>query len=285
MNSGPWPRVSIITPSFNQARFIEETILSVVNQEYPNLEYIVIDGGSTDGSVDIIRRHQKHLAYWVSERDNGAADAIRKGFEMATGDIFAYLNSDDPYLPNTLSTIAREMDDSADVVYGDTFWIDSSGEVIGQRRQTPFDTMGYLYGGYDLQQPSTFWRRQTYLGSGGIDPGYHFAFDADLFMRFAASGARFKHVKQFLSSYRIHEESKSTRDSDVCARELEMIRKKYLRFSIGSLPAKWYRNMARVHRAFWYLRQGDGAWMMQRIPDRLSAHRSAVTVGPKARRL
>src|SRR5262245_41237730 len=105
------PRISIVTPSYNQGKFIEETIRSVIDQGYTNLEYIIIDGGSTDESIDIIRRYEKHLAYWVSESDRGAADAISKGFTRATGEIFAYLNSDDVYLPGTLQTIAAVMCD------------------------------------------------------------------------------------------------------------------------------------------------------------------------------
>src|SRR4051794_19575372 len=113
------PRISIVTPSFNQAKFLEQTMDSVLSQGYPNLEYIVMDGGSTDRSVEIIRRYEKHLAYWVSEKDEGAADAIARGFQRATGTIMAYLNSDDTYLPDALNTIAEAMRDPAvDVVYG-----------------------------------------------------------------------------------------------------------------------------------------------------------------------
>jgi len=149
------PRISIVTPSFNQAAFLEDTIRSVLSQNYPNLEYIIMDGGSTDGSVDIIRRYERDLAYWGSEKDGGAADAIAKGFSKATGDIFAYLNSDDIYLPGSLEAIAQTMADSAaDVAYGNTYWIDTAGSTLGERRQTPFARMGYLYGGFDLQQPA-----------------------------------------------------------------------------------------------------------------------------------
>src|SRR5213596_338381 len=147
------PSISIVTPSYNQAKFLEATIRSVLDQGYPNLEYIVMDGGSTDGSLEIIRRYEKHLAGWVSEKDGGAADAIAKGFSRATGTILAYLNSDDLYLPGSLHAIGEAMRDPAvDVAYGNTYWIDSGGAILGERRQTPFARMGYLYGGFDLQQ-------------------------------------------------------------------------------------------------------------------------------------
>src|SRR3954451_4058140 len=119
----PLPSISIVTPSFNQAPFLAETIESVLGQNYPNLEYVIIDGGSKDGSVDIIRRYEKHLAYWVSEKDKGAADAISKGFARATGDILAYLNSDDVYLPGSLQTVAGVMRDRAvGVAFGNMYW-------------------------------------------------------------------------------------------------------------------------------------------------------------------
>jgi len=278
-----WPRVSVVTPSYNQVKFIEETMTSVLEQGYPNLEYIVVDGGSTDGSVEVIRRYADRLAFWVSEKDNGPADAIRKGFERATGEIFAYINSDDPYVPAALFTAAKAMDGSCDVVYGDTYWTDSEGQMLGQRRQTPFDAMGYLYGGFDLQQPSTFWRRELYWNAGGINPDFKFAFDADLFFRFVKTGARFKHVKKFLSCYRIHPQSKSSTESTVLERELGKIRKQYLEFSIDSIQARWFRNRSRFRRALSYLLQGDALWLASRIPDRLISRRSGVTVGPKAR--
>ena len=158
-----FPRISVVTPSYNQGKFIEDTIGSVLDQGYPNLEYIIIDGGSKDETIDIIRRYEKHLAFWVSEKDRGASDAIARGFSRSTGTILAYLNSDDLYLPGTLHAIAEAMTEpDVDVAYGNTYWIDSSGNILGERRQTPFVRMGYLYGGSDLQQPATFWKRDLY---------------------------------------------------------------------------------------------------------------------------
>src|SRR5881409_3781716 len=139
------PSISIVTPSYNQATFLEETIRSVLLQGYPNLEYIVMDGGSTDGSVEIIRKYEKHLTYWTSQKDAGASDAIRKGFERATGSILAYLNSDDLYLPGAVHhLINRFKTAGADVVYGNTYWIDDRSRILAERRQTPFSRFAYL---------------------------------------------------------------------------------------------------------------------------------------------
>lgn len=278
------PRISIVTPSYNQGRFIEATIQSVLTQGYPNLEYIVIDGGSTDESVDVIRRHEKQLAYWVSEKDSGAADAIAKGMRRATGDILAYLNSDDLYVPGTLHAVARAFESKqSDVVFGNAWWIDTDGQRIGERRQTPFIPKGYLYGGFDLQQPSVFWTRQAYEKCGGIDPTFLFTFDTEMFVRFVNQGSRFTHVNQFFSEFRIHPRSKSSTEADRCNSELERLRSRHLPFPYRSIRASWTRTLARAQRALWYMLQGDTLWLLERFPDRWRSRNSAEIAGPRSK--
>jgi glycosyltransferase involved in cell wall biosynthesis len=281
------PRISIVTPSYNQAQFLEETLRSVLLQNYPNLEYIVMDGGSNDGSVDIIRKYEKHLAYWTSEKDGGAADAIAKGFERATGSIMAYLNSDDPYRPGAFSAVIRVFQEhpECDFVFGNTYWTDPGGSVLAERRQTPFWPASYLYGGADMQQPSTFWRRELYLKAGGADPSFAFAFDTDLFCRFIARGARFRHLNRFLSCYRIHPESKSSTLMVKRDQELARIRSMHLKHAFSSAYGRFVRNLGRVHRGFWYMMQGDFAWLVSRVPDRIAAQRTAEPVGPRSRNI
>jgi len=281
-----WPKITVVTPSYNQGKFIETTIRSVLDQGYPNLEYIIVDGGSTDESVDIIRRYEKQLAWWVSEKDKGASDAIAKGFSRATGSILAYLNSDDLYLPGSLQTIAETMQDpEVDVAYGNMYWIGTDGAIIGEQRQTPFKPMAYLYGGSTLQQPATFWKKELYQKCGAMDPSYHFAFDTDLFVRFALGGARFKHVNRLIASFRIHPQSKSSTQLEVCSRELQRLRQKYLPFPFDSFRARCVRGMATLHRTFWYAVQGDLFWLLARIPDRIRARNAAEMVGPRGRRM
>jgi glycosyltransferase involved in cell wall biosynthesis len=285
-SSNRLPRISVVTPSYNQVTFLEETIRSVLLQGYPDMEYIILDGGSTDGSVDIIRGYEKHLAYWACEKDKGASDAIRKGFSHATGTILAYLNSDDLYLPGSLKAIAETMTDPAvDVVYGNMYWIDTDGKVMGEQRQTPFMPMGYLYGGSTLQQPATFWKKDLYVRCGEMNPSYRFAFDTDLFVRFALAGARFRHVNQFVASFRIHPASKSSNEPDICSRELQRLRQAYLPFPFNSLRASCVRVITTLQRTFWYVVQGDLCWLLGRIPDRMRARNSQTTVGPRGRRL
>jgi glycosyltransferase involved in cell wall biosynthesis len=281
-----FPLISVVTPSYNQGKFIEDTIESVLDQGYPNLEYIIIDGGSNDETIDIIRRYEKHLAFWASETDRGASDAIARGFSRSTGAILAYLNSDDLYLPGTLHAIAEAMTEpDVDVAFGNTYWIDSSGNILGERRQTPFVRMGYLYGGSDLQQPATFWKRNLYVECGGMDQSYLFAFDTDLFTRFAVRGARFKHVNKFLASFRIHPESKSSNHLDICEQELRRLRQEHLPFPFQSIRASCVRNVARVQRTLWYAVQGDLLWLLGRIPDRIRARNALEIAGPRARRM
>jgi glycosyltransferase involved in cell wall biosynthesis len=279
-----YPKISIVTPAFNRRGFIEETMDSVLSQNYPNLEFIVMDGGSTDGTDEIIRRYEKHLKYWASEDDSGPADAIAKGFKHATGTIFASLMSDDLYLPGTLHAIADAMaDGSADVVYGNTYWIDGEGKRIGERRQTPFTPMGYLFGGADLQEPATFWTADIYRKAGGVDPAYKFAFDMELFFRFVTSGGRFKHINRFLASFRIHPTSKSSNEFDLCSSEVKRLREKHLPFPFNSPRGTAIRSMERLRRTLRYFQQGDLMWLLGRIPDRLRSRTSGVIVGPRAR--
>jgi glycosyltransferase involved in cell wall biosynthesis len=280
-----YPRITVVTPSFNRAEYLEETLMSVVHQDYPNLEYIVIDGGSTDGSAEIIQRHASNLAYWVSERDAGPADAIRKGFDRATGSILAWLNSDDTYQPGTLAAVAEAFGSgqTADVVYGNMYWVSASGDFLAEKRQAPFWKPGYQYGGADLQQPATFWKRDLYVRSGGIDPSFQAAFDTDLFFRFIELGARFHHIDTFLASFRVHPGQISELHLEAARSEVERIRAQHLRFSATSLPGRLVKNAGRLQRIAHYAVRGDLGWLLSRIPDRVRSVTANEATGPKSR--
>lgn len=279
------PRITVVTPSFNQARFLEETILSVTSQHYPNLEYIVIDGGSTDGSVEILRKYSGSLSYWISEKDAGPADAIRKGFARATGSILSYLNSDDVYRPGSLAAAAGAFasDPPADVVYGNMHWIDGGGGILAEKRQTPFSRIGYLYGGADLQQPATFWTRDLYEKAGGIDVRFRAAFDTDLFFRFVALNASFRHIPKVLAGFRVHSEQISDVLQETARKELAEIRARHLSYPVRSLAGILLRNAGRAQRVWSYVRQGDLPWLLGRIPDRLRSRFGQVAAGPSSR--
>lgn len=203
-NGKAWPRVTIVTASYNQGRYIEETIRSVLLQGYPNLEYIVVDGGSTDGSVDIIRKYESWLAYWVSEPDKGPGDALAKGFARASGEIFAWLNSDDILLPWAVGaaviTLLRE---ESDAIYGHRLRMQEDGFFFDFDIAPGKITWWKLCIGTWLPQETVFFQRRMYEQVGGISDDT-LAFDYDLWVRFVAAGARFVNSGVFLGAARYH---------------------------------------------------------------------------------
>lgn len=269
-----FPRISIVTPSFNQARFLERTILSVLNQNYPNLEYIIVDGGSTDGSVEIIRRYEKFLAFWVSEKDRGQGDGLNKGFGRASGEILAWLNSDDLYIPGALHKVARWFSEEsrADVVYGNLYRIDSDDRIIEETRLTPFIARGYLYGGCDLPQPSSYWRRRIWDAVGGVDPEFVYHVDTDLFFRFVLAGGRFVFLREFLACFRLHPASKTSTIWHVRREDALKIRTKYLPRPYDSIYGGSIRAGTKLLRVLRYSAQGDFAWVARRIKERVAGH-------------
>ncbi len=203
------PLVSIITPSFNQAKYLEDTIQSVLDQNYANLEYILVDGGSTDTSVDIIRKYDDRLAWWVSEKDSGQAEAINKGLSHATGEIVAWLNSDDIYLPGTISAVVRAFEENPDValVYGNMLAVDENGETINILRYEQLNLEDLLCFQI-IGQPAVFFRRDALEKAGDLDPTYHFLLDHHLWLRIAMQG-RILHVDQTWAAARYHAEAKN----------------------------------------------------------------------------
>lgn len=204
------PKISIVTPSYNQAQFLERTIISVLNQNYPNIEYIIIDGGSMDGSVEIIKKYEKYLAYWVSEPDQGQSAAINKGFEKSTGEILAWLCSDDTYLPGTLFTVADVFNNNPNtaLVYGDYIKTDAHDRCIALRRQPSFDYRVCLYYYMIAIQPASFYSRKKFFEAGGVDPNLDYVMDYDLVLRLAKHG-RILHINEYLSTLRVHPASKT----------------------------------------------------------------------------
>jgi glycosyltransferase involved in cell wall biosynthesis len=203
-----FPKITIITPSYNQGSFIEETILSVINQGYPNLEYIIIDGGSTDNTVEIIQQYQQYLSYWISEKDGGQSDAINKGLNIATGSIINWLNSDDIMMPGCLYSIAGYFNENADVdiVYGNILFFNKDKEII----YTPFKAEQlHYYAHICMPQPAAFFSRKIIDTVGLIDQHIHFSMDWDLYVRASLAGFKFLHVPELFARFRIHSNSKS----------------------------------------------------------------------------
>jgi len=198
-----------VTPSYNQAKYLEQTIQSVLEQDYTRLEYLVVDGQSTDNSVEIIKRHADKLTWWVSEKDAGQGDAVNKGIARAKGDIIAWLNSDDYYLPGTISAVVKVFEENPDVVmiYGDMLAVDESGQTINTLKFHQLSLQDLLCFQI-IGQPSVFFRREAYEKAGGLDIIFHFLLDHHLWIRIAQQG-KILHVSQIWSAARYHAEAKN----------------------------------------------------------------------------
>lgn len=204
------PEISIVTCSYQQGKFLDATMRSVLDQRYVNVEYIVIDGGSSDGSVEIIKQHADQLAYWVSERDNGQTDALIKGFKHSTAQIQGWLCSDDLLLPGALKTVALffENHPEVDAVYGDSLWIDSAGHYLRPKKEIGFNRFTFLFDHNYISQPSMFWRKSLYDKVNGLDASFNLAMDADLWERFSRH-TKIAHIPQYLSCMRYYPEQKT----------------------------------------------------------------------------
>ena len=216
----PAPTISVVTPSFQQGRFLERTLYSVTSQHYPGTEYIVQDGGSSDGTVDILHRFDHLLSSWRSEPDEGQADALNRAFQRSTGEIMAYLNSDDLMLPGTLAYVAGHFaaHPEIDAIYGNRILIDEHDQKIGSWVLPPHDDRVLGLADY-VPQETLFWRRSLWDAAGGYcDPSFSYALDWDLLLRMRDAGARFARLPRFLGAFRIHDEQKTT-----AARELGMV--------------------------------------------------------------
>ncbi len=202
-------KISIITPSFNQGNYLEKTIQSILNQNYPHLEYMVIDGGSTDNSIGIIKKYEKDLTYWVSEKDNGQSEAINKGLKKAQGEVVAWLNSDDLYLPETFKIVAKKFSDNPDVdiIYGDVinFYDSKKEEHYNIKRFDPIDFISRN----PIHQPSVFWRRKVHSDIGFLDTSLHYCMDYDLWMRLFLRHKALK-INATLSKFRVHPKAKTS---------------------------------------------------------------------------
>ena len=235
-------RISIVTPSYNQAPFLERTMRSVLDQDVADLEYIVVDGGSTDGSREIIERHADRIDWWVSEPDRGQTDAINKGFARATGDVVAWLNSDDTYEPGALREAVAYLDRHQEIgmVYGEANFIDEHDRVIGRFNARQTDYARLMRGAVYIPQQAAFFRRSLWEQVGPLDPEFYFAMDYDLWVRLAKI-ARLQYLPgKVWANFRLHSGAKTISDDVRCWPEmlavhrreggspLSMIRARYL---------------------------------------------------------
>ena len=228
VSSANTPLVTIVTPSFNMAAYLPQAIESVLAQDYSSLEYVVVDGGSTDATLEILERYQGRLRYF-SGKDRGPSDAIHRGFQGATGEILAWLNADDTYLPGAVRAAVEYLaaHPEIDVVYGEGHWIDERGAVIGRYPTLPFDPR-LLERDCFICQPATFIRASSYRCCGGLDPNVTLPFDYDLWIRMAKQGFRFASIPQYLANARMHRGAKSIRErADVFQASIRLLQRHY----------------------------------------------------------
>ena len=270
----PAPTLSIVTPSFQQGRFLERTLYSVVSQAYPALEYIVQDGGSSDETVEVLERFQQLLTSWRSEPDGGQADAINRGFAQTTGAIMAWLNSDDLLLPGTLAYVARyfEKHPDVDVVYGHRVMIDENDDQIGAWILPAHDDVVLSFADY-VPQETLFWRRRIWDEVGGsVDSSFAYALDWDLLLRFREAGATMVRLPRFLGAFRIHDDQKSTAAHAVGLAECDGLRQRVHGRQVSN---------DEIHRRLRsYLRRHILIHKRHRILDRLPLRRRPVVTVP-----
>jgi glycosyltransferase involved in cell wall biosynthesis len=239
-----WPRISLVTPSMNQGRFIEATIQSVLSQGYPNLEYVIVDGGSSDDSVDIIRAHANHLAWWVSEPDSGQTDALLKGFARCTGQIFNWLNADDLLRPGALFAVAQAfLDGEPDLIVGrDRQFTEDPEQPVSF-----FEPAGYVFpdclrfwdGAFRYHQPCTFFSRSAYERAGKLDRHLHYAMDYDFYCRvLSLSDVRVRLINAELSAFRLHPDAKTSRAKAGFTSEMREVSRRHW-------PSDWSLNEER----------------------------------------
>jgi glycosyltransferase involved in cell wall biosynthesis len=271
------PLVSIVTPSLNQGRYLEAAIVSVLEQDYPELEHIVVDGGSTDETLDILRRFG--TIRWISEPDRGQAHALNKGFALAHGEILGWLNADDVYLPGAVSAGVDVLQRTGcALVHGGWCQIDDEGRQLREMKPIPFDYRLQLEVRNGVSQPGSLFTREAFEAVGGIDESYRYAMDYELWLRI---GARYEvgEVDRILAGYRLHSESKTVSESEGFWPETWRAARSHGARLRSPLYLDWYLPRARPHLfrallAWRHLRRGDVGWLMSRTAARLTRLRS-----------
>lgn len=255
------PKISVVVPSFNQAKYLELTLQSILDQGYPELELIVIDGGSKDESPEIIRKYEQYMKFWCSEPDGGQTQGIIKGLSHATGEILCFLNSDDLFEPGSLRDVGEYFatHPKVDAVFGDTLWIGPEGNVLREQKEIPFNRFLWLYTYNYIPGMSMFWRRGIYDRSGGFNPAFQLSFDADLWIRFSDLGT-IKHVARQWSRMRFYPEQKNRRLREQSDREDLLIRSRYWKNQKAPKTFFLRRKVAMGIRVGWRLLTGCYGW-------------------------
>ncbi len=267
--SGTLPRLTVVTPSYNQAAFLERTILSVLNQQYPNLEFFVIDGGSTDGTRAILERYAPHLTGWVMEPDGGQTEAINKGFRRATGEFVAYQNSDDVFAPDALWRVAEAWQKApdTDVFFGDMYIIDEQDVILEELRVPSFSPGCQVHEGMQVFNQSLFIRRELLAQTGWLDESLRFVMDYEIVTRLGVRpGVRFGRVPGFWGGFRVQPDAKSAQIAATVGRqEHRQISERYAPALASRLGGGFWQRYSRVRKLAWFLARGQFRYIYHRL--------------------
>lgn len=263
--------ISVVMPSYNQVEYIERSIQSILDQAYPFLDLIIIDGGSTDGTVDVIRKHERHISYWVSEPDRGQSDALNKGFAGARGEIFGWLNSDDLYLPGAIQRAVETLvaHPEKGIVHGDWLTIDERDNVLSREYSFDFNLSHFKYEGFQVNAQAMFWRREVHERFGGFDVRLHRTMDYQMIVAFGINEGSdaFLRIPEPLGCFRRHTAQKTQGLSDAVRDEHRLIAVRYgfgdKYGGLGSVKRLFYR----ARRARWYLKRGGARYFLAKSAE------------------
>lgn len=268
-NGQKYPKLTVVTPSYNQSAYLERTILSVLNQQYPNLEYFIIDGGSTDGSVDIIRRYERYLAGWVSEKDNGQTDAINKGFKMATGEYVAFQNSDDVYAPDAFRHVAKawQKNPNVDVFFGDMYILNEHDLITESLRTPTFCAECQVYEGMQVFNQSLFIRRKLVEQHGYLDESLRFVIDYEIICRLGVlPNVKFQKVAGFWGGFRLQPDAKTSLISETIGQpEHRQVSTFYSKKLSSGLGAWFWLRYCRWRKLLYFFSRGQFGYMIHRL--------------------
>lgn len=263
-------KISIVMPSYNKVDFIERSILSVLNQGYSNIELIIIDGGSTDGTVEIIQKYEQYISYWVSEKDQGQSDALNKGFKNCTGAIYGFLNSDDIYLPGSFKYASSILEKNLNkkIIFGDWLSIDKKDSIIDYNHAFDFNLNHFKYEGFHLNAQSMFWRSDVHKRFSGFDINLHYTMDYQLILEFGINEGQksFLRIPNVLGGFRRYDGQKTTGEmTSRVIKEHKLMADRYKYPDKYKFIGKLKRFYFRIRRTWWYIKRGGITNLISRL--------------------